>query len=192
MSPLWIAAFVAAIGYFGVLLRGRTHALKVLPALLLAVDAWGQPAFVAAFALCALGDALLLDKARFFLFGLVAFLLGHVAFMVGFWPHTGPVPAWAWPVFGGVAVGMLVALLPRVRGVLRVAVPVYASALVGLAVTGVATSPVAAVGASVFLVSDALLAWNRFRSPVPRADLWVMSTYYAALLSLAAARPPVS
>ncbi|MNT94679.1 YhhN-like protein [compost metagenome] len=37
-----------------------------------------------------------------------------------------------------------------------------------------------AVGACFFMLSDALLAINRFVSPLPLASLWVLSTYYAA------------
>ena len=37
-----------------------------------------------------------------------------------------------------------------------------------------------AVGACFFMLSDALLAINRFVSPLPLASLWVLSTYYVA------------
>ncbi|WP_341890481.1 lysoplasmalogenase family protein, partial [Variovorax sp. YR752] len=37
-----------------------------------------------------------------------------------------------------------------------------------------------AVGACFFMLSDALLAINRFVSPLPLASLWVLATYYAA------------
>jgi uncharacterized membrane protein YhhN len=37
-----------------------------------------------------------------------------------------------------------------------------------------------AVGACFFMLSDALLATNRFISPLPLAQLWVLATYYAA------------
>jgi uncharacterized membrane protein YhhN len=37
-----------------------------------------------------------------------------------------------------------------------------------------------AVGACFFMLSDSLLATNRFVSPLPLASLWVLATYYAA------------
>jgi alkylglycerol monooxygenase len=37
-----------------------------------------------------------------------------------------------------------------------------------------------AVGAGLFMLSDALLAINRFAQPLPMAQLWVLATYYAA------------
>jgi alkylglycerol monooxygenase len=37
-----------------------------------------------------------------------------------------------------------------------------------------------AVGAMVFMLSDALIAVNRFVQPLPLAPLWVLSSYYLA------------
>jgi alkylglycerol monooxygenase len=37
-----------------------------------------------------------------------------------------------------------------------------------------------AVGAAFFMLSDTLLAINRFVSPLPMSQVWVLSTYYAA------------
>jgi uncharacterized membrane protein YhhN len=37
-----------------------------------------------------------------------------------------------------------------------------------------------AVGAGFFMLSDTLLALNKFVSPLPLAPLWVLSTYYVA------------
>jgi uncharacterized membrane protein YhhN len=42
----------------------------------------------------------------------------------------------------------------------------------------------AAVGAVLFLVSDTLLAWNRFIGPVPRGSLPVHVTYHLAQILL--------
>ena len=37
-----------------------------------------------------------------------------------------------------------------------------------------------AVGAGLFMLSDALLATNRFVMPLPLSQVWVLGTYYAA------------
>lgn len=182
MSPAWGLVVVAAVVYLGFVSTGRQNLLKLAPALLLAalVD---DPVFSAAYVLCAAGDLFLLDKKRFFLHGLVAFLLAHVVFIVGLAARApGPPPNAAGGLVGLAATGMLAALLPYTKGVLRVAVPFYAMALAGLAFAGLAHSPVAGLGAIVFMVSDSVLAWNRFRAPVPRAELIILSTYYTALL----------
>lgn len=186
MSLAWSAAAVAAVGYLGAVAAGRKGWPKVLPALLLAVAAWpAGPLAVAAFGFCALGDALLLDKDRFFLHGLGAFLVGHALFIPVFWARSQGEP----PLVLGIGVGLfavavLAVVVPRLAGVLRVAVPVYAAALAGMVVAAGAVSPVAAAGAVTFAVSDGVLAVNRFVRPVPRAETVVMLTYYAAILLL--------
>jgi len=43
----------------------------------------------------------------------------------------------------------------------------------------------AAYGAILFLISDALLAWNRFRMKLKSAQFLIMGTYYVAQWALA-------
>ncbi len=43
----------------------------------------------------------------------------------------------------------------------------------------------AACGAILFLISDALLAWNRFRMKLKSAQFLIMGTYYVAQWALA-------
>jgi len=43
----------------------------------------------------------------------------------------------------------------------------------------------AACGAILFLISDALLAWNRFRMKFKSAQLLILGTYYVAQWALA-------
>ena len=47
-----------------------------------------------------------------------------------------------------------------------------------------------AVGAGVFMASDALIAIDKFLTPVPLAPLWILLTYYCAqMLIVHHARP---
>ncbi len=43
----------------------------------------------------------------------------------------------------------------------------------------------AAIGGVLFVVSDALLATDRFRSPIAAAPVWVLGTYWAAQWGIA-------
>jgi uncharacterized membrane protein YhhN len=186
MNPGWIAALVAAVGYLAAVFVGRRGWPKVLPALLLAAtSAPASPLAGAGFFLCAVGDACLLDKDRFFLHGLAAFLVGHALFVPALLARATGAPS-PWLVVGVVTIASvaLTLVVPRLRGLLRVAIPVYAVALGGMTVAAGAVSPVAAAGALSFVLSDGILAINRFVKPVPRADLVVMLTYYAAILLL--------
>ena len=45
------------------------------------------------------------------------------------------------------------------------------------------------VGALSFVVSDSMLAYNKFVSPIPYSHLWVMITYYGAQLLIAGSVP---
>lgn len=182
-----LAAGVAGLLYLGVVSRGLTgpvRLLKVVPALALAAGlARPHPALALAFACYALGDYFLLDKGRRFLPGLGAFLVGHLVFVVAV--AAAPSPMLLLPGLA-VAAGMCGALWRGLHGRLRVAVPVYALALVALLVAAEALGPLAVAGAAVFLVSDALLALQRFRGWKLGGDPAVMITYYAALGLLAA------
>jgi uncharacterized membrane protein YhhN len=46
-------------------------------------------------------------------------------------------------------------------------------------------NPWVAVGAILFLISDSLLAVNKFKTPVPYRDFLVWSTYYAGQYGIA-------
>ena len=49
-----------------------------------------------------------------------------------------------------------------------------------LALAGDPRGRVLAVGGALFMLSDALLATNKFAGPLPLANLWILSTYWAA------------
>ena len=82
--------------------------------------------------------------------------------------------------------------------VLKLAVAAYVSVIalmvaqaIGRAkVQGDAASRAVALGACVFMLSDALIAINRFVQPLPLVSLWVLSCYYLSqLLMVHNARP---
>jgi uncharacterized membrane protein YhhN len=133
-----------------------------------------------------LGDvALLSDSLPRFRAGVAAFLVGHLAYLACFASLGLPMPAWSW---AGLAV--LAAALFATRGVvpathrlegraLSVPVAVY-SVVIGAMLlcawfTGV---PLVALGASVFVISDAVLSIDRFVRPIPHARLILMVTYH--------------
>jgi uncharacterized membrane protein YhhN len=191
VGPLWWAALAAGLAYVGVLVTdtpGPVRLLKVLPALLLAV-ALGptHPVAAAGMVLSGVGDAFLLDKDRFFLHGLVAFLLGHVLFVGAFLLASGGTPSW--PALGGLfvfAAAFLAVLRPKKR-LLKVAAPVYALVLCAMVAAASTLGPLGVAGGLTFLVSDALLAIRQFRRDFRGASTAVIVTYYASLLTLAAA-----
>lgn len=153
-----------------------------------AVRAW----FVVALVLSLAGDVLLMLPRDLFVPGLAAFLLAHVAYVVGL-ALAGVTPGAV--VVGLAVVGLaLVAVgMPLLRGARRAEAalvpPVLAYMLVisAMLATAVGTGRVLAIaGAGLFYLSDALIGWGRFVTAHDRGRLAVMVTYHVgqALLVL--------
>lgn len=147
---------------------------------------------VAALVLSLIGDVFLMLPARerWFVPGLVAFLLGHLAYIPGLWLLGVSAP---WLIGGLLLVLVGVATIGRriVRGVQdvepRLAVPVtaYVAVISAMVVTAIGTaSPFAVVGALLFYVSDALIAVTNFIKDHPRGRLAVMVTYHLGQVGL--------
>ena len=128
------------------------------------IGAW----FLAALVLCAIGDFLLLGK-RSFDAGLLAFLLGHALYIVGF-GSAQPFGTWSWTILAPIVVaagGAITWLWPHLgkRRVPVVAYIVTISVMLWGAFSGVIHSTMpwtAAAGASLFSLSDLAVARHRF------------------------------
>ena len=143
------------------------------------------------------GDIFLLFIDRFFMFGLIAFLLGHIAYLVGFnipFPETLGVWAFAISVVIGLsAVRLLRRIVEGVRNTqprLTIPVIIYGtvitlmllSALLTLFRPEWASTPAYLVsfGAFMFYLSDIILAWNRFVSPIKNSRMLNIGAYHLA------------
>jgi uncharacterized membrane protein YhhN len=132
-----------------------------------------------------------------FLAGLTSFLVGHLFYIAAFSAAGG----WeAWTLLVLVPIGLAAALmlaflwphLGRMRGavvtyVLVIAVMVWRAAV--RAVVPATPSPsgaLALAGAGFFMLSDGVLATDRFARPFAAADGVVMVTYYTAQTLIAA------
>lgn len=142
------------------------------------------------------GDVLLMLPQNLFVPGLLAFLFGHLCFLTAL---LGDSRFAARPLLLGACLALAALnlyLLWNVIGAgLRVPVIVYAMVLASMAGQALVraqllhergdpqarAAALAAAGALVFMLSDGLLAWNRFHGAIPGSSLWVLSTYYLAL-----------
>ena len=152
-----------------------------------AYDAW----VVLALLLCLAGDVLLLLR-RAFVGGLVAFLLGHLAFVVA---YASLLPPRLWPVawlLPPLTVGAAAArwLSPRLGG-LRAPVLAYVSVITvmvwgacGVWARGAAPWFLAA-GAGLFFASDLAVAYDRFVKKSFAARTWGLPAYYVGQFLLA-------
>jgi len=162
-------------------------------------DAFGR--WIVAGLVCgAVGDAFLLGRGRrMFLGGLVAFLLGHLAYVAGLallvpptrWPGAAGAYA-ALPVAAGLAV--LAWLWPRL-GRLRGPVIAYVAAIAAMVVGALAALRAGALpapqrtwlgaGAALFFVSDLAVARDQFVARAVANRMWGLPAYYAGQLLIA-------
>lgn len=130
-----------------------------------------------------LGDlALMIDGSLWFLAGLGAFLLAHIAYIVLFLRHLGrgrlPRSALLYLVW----FALLGVLLWPYLGTMLVPALIYAVVITTMAIVATRCAPIVAAGATLFLLSDSMLAVDRF---VPDVGIWqagflIMLTYLAA------------
>ena len=151
------------------------------------------------------GDILLMLPARFFLFGMAAFALTHIAYIAGFnqpLPQMSPGLIALLVIFLSITVFIYAALRRGVRSTpafRRMTAPISAYSLVIslMVLSALSTlmrtdwrplaSGLAVSGALLFLFSDILLAADRFIKPIPTARLWKRMSYQLSQLALAAA-----
>lgn len=135
------------------------------------------------------GDVFLMLPGNFFIPGLVSFLLAHLCYIVLFRRDAPWSPSRiALAATLGLAGAMFAYLLPTLPGALRLPVAAYAIVIALMAAQAIgraivhrdAASAAVAAGAMVFMLSDTLLAINRFSNPLPMAQFWVLATYYLA------------
>lgn len=138
-----------------------------------------------------LGDVVLLGSSEAaFTTGLVSFLAGHVAWIIALRQRPGggrlgARPALAVPHVA--AFGALNAYLWQRTGKDRIPVIVYSAALLGMSLVALDSgSPKTAAGGALFLVSDAMLALEKFGGVHPPAsEGLVMAAYTGAQALLA-------
>lgn len=209
-----MSATIAVAAGWGALPAWLLFAAKPLTTVLLIVHAAGRGAdepaarrwILGGLVLSLVGDVALLWPTEGFLPGLVAFLLAHLAYIVAFHGRVRFAARWQpFALYALIAAPVLTTLWPGVPAALRVPVLVYVvclasmaaqAAVVWLSMRGTAGERLAwsgAIGGALFLLSDALLAANKFAAPLPAASLLVLGSYWAAQWCIAGSlRAPAS
>ncbi|ART50734.1 hypothetical protein CBP34_02335 [Acidovorax carolinensis] len=173
---LVIAIVIVAISAFSISTGGR-------------FDAKSWAAMLLALVLSLAGDVFLMLNGLF-IPGLVSFLGAHLAYIAAFrrgmpwFAHRGALLA---TLAVGAAMyaflwagGLPAALRGPVAAYVLVIALMVAQALGRARVQGNSAARMVAAGACFFMLSDSLLATNRFVQALPMATFWVLSTYYAA------------
>ncbi len=210
---LAISLFLASIDWLAVARRQKRLEYVCKPATMVAIliggwlltrgphDGWEASFFLPGLACSLVGDILLmLPDKRFFLPGLVTFLLAHLCYIAGLNPTLPP-----WPALALLPVVVAVSLPPyrhitaglRRQGqtALLVPVTVYSLVISLMLLSAWATlfrpewtvlrRGLVIAGASLFFASDTMLAWDKFVTPSPSARLRVMVTYHLGQVALA-------
>ena len=158
---------------------------------------------MAALAASMAGDVFLMLPGGYFIPGLASFLVAHLFYIALFRQGIKRFPSrralliamtvgaamYAW-VWGGLTDPVLKVAVAAYVGVISLMV---AQAIGRATVLRDTDSRAVALGACVFMLSDSLIAINRFVQPLPIVSLWVLTTYYAAqILMVRNARSTIS
>jgi alkenylglycerophosphocholine/alkenylglycerophosphoethanolamine hydrolase len=208
-----LAAFVFAVLEALAVWRGWPRAEYVAkPSVMIALFAWlwtsaGLNGALFWFGLGILfslaGDVFLIWLDRLFIYGLAAFLLGHVAYIIGF---NSPASAFSWwetiLVFvigiGGLRIirPIVAALTKKGQARLRVPVIVYSVVISLMLISAMmkltdmtwkaSAAALASLGAFLFYLSDVILAWNKFVSLIKHGRLLNIAAYHLGQIALIA------
>jgi len=192
--------------YFIILLTGHERLDLFLKPILIPIIGFGayfyrafpsQNILLAALTLSWLGDVTLLftDLGEiYFILGLVFFLTAHIIYCILFNKQKRIRKKQNKPlfIFGSVLIafyliGMVSFLMPHL-GELEIPVSIYASvisimllfALNGFLVWEKPGNQFVFLGAIFFIISDSILALNKFYAPIPKSSFFIMLTYLLA------------
>jgi len=162
--------------------------LTMLAIILLAVLNVSSPTFYQKMIIIGLifstvGDVFLIDSKRF-IQGLISFLLAHICFIIAFF-STPNLPS---VIFYLAYVAFFLSILWKHLDNLKIPVIVYSFALALMSWFALSRyfglndpkSLFAFLGSVSFVASDSLLAFNKFKSSFPFAEILILSTYFIA------------
>ena len=143
-----------------------------------------------------LGDLFLLLDSKvtiFFIAGLVSFLITHIFYILYFLSieNSSPSLLKKQPLLIVLTLcygSALVVLLFPYLGDLKIPVIVYATVICSMLLSSLhiyyktekSSNLFFILGAALFVISDSLLAVNKFYQPIPKAGIWIMLSYCAA------------
>ncbi|HXP22873.1 MAG TPA: lysoplasmalogenase [Candidatus Sulfotelmatobacter sp.] len=133
------------------------------------------------------GDIFLLWPSLYFIHGLAAFLLTHLAYLIAFTRDARfPARVWIWILYLAIAATLYAFLYPNLPVPLKLPLALYSALLSSMAAQAmgrflvVKTKPAqsAAIGAVFFMLSDFLLAFDRFHTLILLAPVLILIPYY--------------
>lgn len=143
-----------------------------------------------------LGDIFLLfesGQSIYFIAGLVCFLITHICYIIYFLSIRSDAPSFLkkHPAYllliPGYGAALVYLLFPYL-GILKIPVIVYGATICAMLLGSLhvylkvkaPANRYFVSGAALFVLSDSLLAFNKFYQPLPFAGIWIMLSYCAA------------
>ncbi len=209
MKNIWLPAyFLVSVAHLAaVTLENKSLIFTTKPLLMPLLAVWlaaetrhVPPRFLtkmtfAALAFATLGDVLLMwgEQPLFFMLGLAAFLFAHLSYIGGFSSianlKNGLLRRQPWRAlpFAAFFVGFLWHLWPGISADMKLPVSIYAAVITIMLLSvlnlgghvSAKTYWTLLFGALLFMLSDSLLAENKFGSPLPNSRIAIMATYLA-------------
>lgn len=150
---------------------------------------------------CLAGDVFLMLPWDLFIFGLLAFLLGQISYVIGFSTSAPYLNLWGLflIIMLGLYMGWLFPILTRSlieqgRTKLKIPVLIYSIVISAMVYSALMTwsrpgwTAVAAlagsIGALAFFTSDSILAWDRFVMPLSHSRLKTMIFYHIGVVGI--------
>jgi alkenylglycerophosphocholine/alkenylglycerophosphoethanolamine hydrolase len=204
MRPLLILVALAGVALFLLGLHFELKWLTLLskPIPMLCLLFWLRQAPVGTYrhwiaiglGLSLLGDMLLQWPADLFVFGLGAFLLAHLAYLVAYLSDSCRLAPLDLLIAALAAGGMFFVLASAGLGPLLLPVALYSlaigamlwRALARIGVVGASSAWLAAGGAALFVLSDSLIGINRFVAPFDGASYAIILSYWLGQLGITA------
>jgi len=131
-----------------------------------------------------IGDVFLIKDKQYFVQGLISFLIGHICYIVAFWTNPNLPTGLIYLAY----IAFFLSILWKPLGSLKIPVIIYATAIALMSWMALSRTIEnhnhhtfhAFLGSVMFVISDSLLAYNKFKSPFRIAPLFVLGTYFLA------------
>lgn len=191
---LYIRAKYSALKYQLVIFKPLTMFLIISIAILYPAVDWNYKIFILAGLLFSLiGDMFLIFPEKYFTKGLIAFLLGHILYIIAFAVSAGfHYTVWIYLPIVLISILYLKTILSHTGNItLPVIIYIILIAMMGwmalerLYYLQTLGALLAAIGACLFMISDSVLAINKFKKSFHKAELIILSTYFIAQWMLA-------
>ncbi|MCD6400720.1 MAG: lysoplasmalogenase, partial [Anaerolineales bacterium] len=206
----WVTLIIAVINWISISIHLKTCNYISKPATIIALMAWLWQVsgfqghmiwFAIALIFSLIGDIFLMLPKERFLYGLLAFMLGHLAYIIGLNNTPPPINLASLSIsliviFTGVAIYRVISSSLREKNLRKYEKPVlvYTIVISIMLISALLTlvrgewnaysSLFISFGAILFFLSDTFIAWHKFVTPLKWRNIRVRSTYHLGQIGL--------